>query len=185
MNDVLEGIDEEIKEDSKFFSYLKKISLFLISLFLIFLVLSYLVPGNNILNIIEGRFDSNEINDDFVINLENNSKVVFNFEIYKELRKIYLEEQENEFKVCLIGNKVGKTFYVSDLERPKIHSQDVFSVSAQECSDKTIIPLHSHPFKHCLFSSQDIKSYELFKKINEDGIIGLMCEEKRFSFYGY
>ena len=155
------------------------------ALFLILIVLTYLVPGNNLLDIIEGRFVSYPLEEDFFVSLRSGGKVIFGSEVYEELKIIYLEEQKNEFKVCLIGNKFGDDYKINDLKKPVIYNQDVFSVSAEQCGKETLIPLHSHPKNRCIFSFQDIKSYEAFKKINPDAIIGLMCEQKRFSFYGY
>jgi proteasome lid subunit RPN8/RPN11 len=53
------------------------------------------------------------------------------------------------------------------------------------CNKETIIDLHTHPFLHCIFSNQDIDSYEKYRKYNPDAIMALMCEENRVSMYGY
>jgi|SRR3989344_2225620 len=177
--------DKFNEEESKLHKAIKRIFIIIMALFLIMLILTYLVPGNNILSILEGRFVSVPIEEDFTANLDNGGKVVFSSSVYEELKQIYLKEQKNEFKVCLVGNKILDRYYITELRTPKTISQDVFSVYAEQCSKETLIPLHSHPFKHCIFSSQDIKSYELFKEINKDAIIGLMCEPARFNFYGY
>ena len=67
---------------------------------------------------------------------------------------------------------------------PKAFGQSVSHVSAELCNSNTIVALHSHPYKRCIFSEQDIKSYEAARQINPDAIIGLMCEADRFGFYG-
>lgn len=180
------GIEDEFNEgESKLTKIIKRIITIVIALSLILLVLTYLIPGNDLIQILQGRFVSAPLEEDFTVDLNNKGKVIFYSEVYNELKQIYLKEQKNEFKVCLVGNKINNNYYIYDLETPYIVSQDVFSVLAEECSKETLIPLHSHPYKHCIFSSQDIKSHERFKKINPEAIIGLMCEPVRFSFYGY
>lgn len=174
--------DKIPEEESKLRRILFKIFLIIVSLFLLFLFISYLVPGNYILNILEGRIVSAELNEDLTLNLKN-EKVIFKPEVYFELRDLYFKEQKNEFKVCLIGYKIENDYYISDLDIPKTYDQSFASVTANLCNKNTIIPLHSHPYKHCIFSQQDIKSYEAFKEINQDAIIGLMCEVNRFNFY--
>lgn len=182
---VLEGIEKEFnEEESKLNKIIKKVLITILALFLVVLVLSYLVPGTNLLSILEGRFVSSPL-DNFTIILEGGGSVVFEKEVYEELRTIYLKEQKNEFKVCLLGNKTNDIYYIKELESPKTFSKDVFSVSAEQCRKETLIPLHGHPFKHCIFSEQDVESFKEFKKINKDSIMGLMCEKGRFGFYGY
>ncbi|HLC37366.1 MAG TPA: hypothetical protein VJJ53_01145 [Candidatus Nanoarchaeia archaeon] len=176
--------DEFNEEEGKLRKVIKRAFIIATALFLVMIVLTYLVPGNNMLSILEGRFVSSSIDEDFTVTLDNGRKVIFSNGVYKELKQIYFKEQKNEFKVCLIGNKIQNNYYINKLGTPRIISQDVFSVYAEQCSKETLIPLHSHPFKHCIFSSQDIKSYEIFKEINKDAILGLMCEPARFSFYG-
>ena len=120
---VLEDIEKEFdQEDSKFWKIIKKIFVIVMALFLIILILTYLVPGNNLISIIEGRFVSAPINEDFTVSLDNGGKVIFENEVYEKLKIIYFEEQKHEFKVCLIGDKIGNSYFIDDLEKPKILS---------------------------------------------------------------
>lgn len=174
-------IDNQNIEESKIKSFIKKLSLFLIFLFLLYLFLSIFLFGFNIFSILEGRVESNKL-DSFKVDFKNGS-VIFNEDVYSQLKQIYLTTQKNEFKVCLTGYKKDLNYFVDGLYIPKTFEQTFNSVEAQICDDKTIISLHSHPFKRCLFSSQDIQNFNYFRKINPDGIIGLMCEVDRFTFY--
>lgn len=155
------------------------------AIFLVILITFYFVPGSYVLDILEGRLVSEKLNPDFSINLKNGGKVIFEKAAYEQLRKFYFAEQKNEFKACLLGKKEGGDYFVSGLYLPKTFGQSVSHVSAELCSKETIISLHTHPYAHCIFSPQDIKSYGAVRKINPSSFIGLMCGPDRFSFYGF
>jgi proteasome lid subunit RPN8/RPN11 len=179
-----ENIQEpEIEEESKVFRVIKKIILFIISIFLLFLILSYLLPFN-LLSIIPSQLNSYEINND-EITLKNNDLIIFENDTYDELLEFYNNNQQHEFKACLVGNKEDKLYKIEKIEIPVILSQDFSSVRAIPCTKETIISLHSHPFKSCYFSVHDINSYRLVKNINGEALIGIMCEPARFNFYGF
>lgn len=163
----------------------KKIFVAVTGLFLAVLLVSYLIPGNYILYLVEGHFSSYKLNSDLTIDLKNGGKIIFNETVYEELKQLYFAEQKNEFKVCLQGRKEGANYYIAGLYRPEIFGQSFSHVSAELCDENTIIPLHTHPYKHCIFSLQDIRNYEAVRKKNSDAIIGLMCEVDRFNFYGF
>jgi len=172
--------EEKLKRQKR-----KKIVIAIISLFLATIVIVYLIPGNYVLSIIGGQLASSKLDQNFVVELDNGGKVIFEAGVYAELKQLYLEEQETEFKVCLDGWKEGKDYYISGLNIPETYAQSFAHVSAELCSNNTIIPLHTHPYKHCILSEQDIQNYEAVKAVNPDAIIGLMCEIARFNFYGY
>ena len=177
-------LEEEIpEEESKLFRIIKKIILFTVSIFLLFLILSYLLPFN-LFSIIPSQLNSFEINNN-LITLKNNNLIIFENNSYNELLEYYNNNQQHEFKACLIGNKEENTFKIEKIEIPIILSQDFSSVRAIPCTKETIISLHSHPFKSCYFSVHDINSYKLVKSINNEALIGIMCEPARFNFYGF
>ena len=186
MEDELIATPEEIEaelteEDSPFKRTVKKIALGVIGLFLAMLIFTYLIPGTYVMSVLEGMFVSAKLQN-FTVPVQE-GHVIFEGAVYKELKEIYLAEQRNEFKVCLGGYKEGDDYYVNSLYKPIIHSQSFSHVSAEQCPAETIIPLHSHPYKSCIFSAQDIQSYEHFQSINPEAILGLICEVDRFSFY--
>ncbi len=180
LREISENEFEEKKPENK---KIKRLLLVAASIFLVILIVTYIVPGN-IFYILEGRIVSEKLTD-FSVNLKNSGKVVFEKSAYEKLRWLYFSEQRNEFKACLLGKKEGKDYFVSDLYLPKTFGQGVSHVSAELCNKETIISLHTHPYKRCIFSEQDIKSYEAVRQVNPDAIIGLMCEADRFGFYGF
>lgn len=150
---------------------MKKLLWVLTAVFILSIVIIYFLPGD-VLHILEGRIESSKL-EGFTAEYDG-GKVIFSEEVYNELKSLYLENQETEIKVCLTGEKVGEDYYITELYIPKTFSATVYSVVSEGCGD-ALISMHTHPFKHCLFSEQDIESSE--------GMIGLMCEIDRFSFY--
>jgi len=173
------------EEGSKAVKIVKRAFIVFLALFLIFLLFSYLVPGAHTLRVFEGLLASSSLNDDFSVDLSDGGRVVLEQKVYSELKDLYFENQKNEFKVCLEGEKQGNEYFVSGLVVPETYLKTFSSVSSQICSAETIIPLHSHPYRDCVFSEQDIKSYAAFRSLNPDAIMGLMCEIDRFAFYGF
>ena len=173
----------ETEEESKIIKFTKKLFIILISLFLIFLILTYLIPGSKILNIIEGKIISNELDNNLSITLKDNTKIIFNKNTYNELLKVYNNNQIHEFKICLHGTLNNNIYYLNKIEYPIIHSQDIFSVTATPCSKNTLVSLHSHPENHCIHSKQDINSHKKFQETNPTSLSAVMCSKKRFNFY--
>ena len=151
---------------------------------LLFLILSYLVPNYDFFWIVAGRLESYNIEDN-TITLKNGAKIIFHNDSYGDLTKIYYENQQHEFKACLIGSKENGNYYVEKIEIPKIFSQGFSSVTAEPCTKEAIISLHSHPYKSCFLSLHDVNGYKFVKDVNKDAIIGTMCESDRFNFYGH
>jgi len=179
--DEFEGILDVQEEESRVKRVLKGFFRGIIALFLIFLFISILIFGWNIMGILEGKVESSKL-EGFSVEFDDGI-VVFDKEVYEELKEIYVENQKTEVKICLKGYKDGEIYYINGLEMPEMYEKSVFHVVSEGCDSETIISMHTHPFKHCIFSKKDIESYELFKEVNEDGIIGLMCEIDRFTFY--
>ena len=174
--------NEQYEEDKP--SLIKKILLIFIGIFLIVLLVSYLLPGDYLVRVLQGQIVSSTLGSDYTLTLKNGDLVVFDPAVYTQLKEFYFEHQKDEFKVCLLGRKNNNHYLISGMAIPKVFSQSFAHVSAEQCSKETIIPLHKHPYKSCLFSQQDIRSYEAFHRINKDALIGLMCEIDRFTFYG-
>jgi proteasome lid subunit RPN8/RPN11 len=180
----IEDIDKQ-EEESRFRKVLKKTYVLITVFLLLILFLVNTAPGYHLISVLSGKIVSSTLEEDYTFNLKYGGKVVFNKKVYENLRQIYQENQKHEFKACLQGEKKNKDYYVDGIYIPKIYSQDVFSVSSQICNSSTIISLHSHPPLRCIFSEQDIKSYNNFKQINPRAMLGLMCDEERLTFFGY
>ena len=180
--DDLKGLSEEdlLKEIRKPFSRLGRL---LLGLFILLIFLPFLFPGD-FLTILEGRLDSARLSPHFTAPLEEGGRVLFDQGVYESLRRLYREHPRTEIKVCLLGDKLGRTYHVTGIYEPETYAQSVFSVTAENCPPNTIIALHTHPYRHCLLSVQDIQSYEASRRIHPEALVGVMCEESRFSFYG-
>ncbi len=182
LKDLEKELDE--KEESRLVKAIKRIFIIFISLLLLILILTYFVPGYPINDIIAGMIESSRIDENFAAALNNGNRVIFEPAVYNELKDIYYKNQRTEFKVCLKGYKINDDYRINELYIPKTYFQSFANVVSQECSSDTLIPLHKHPDKRCIFSVQDINSYNAFKRINNESIIGLMCGKDRFGFYG-
>ena len=172
-------------EESPVKRFLKRTYIVIIALFLILLLIVNTNTGYHLISLFSGKIVSSTLQEDYSFDLRYGGKVFFEKNIYDVLRDIYIRNQKTEFKVCLTGDKEDNNYLITGLYTPKIYAQDVFSVTSQICNNSTIISLHSHPPLRCIFSEQDITSYNRFKQINSDGMIGLMCGEERLSFFGY
>jgi hypothetical protein len=175
-----DALKDPSKEPSKLYRWFIGISgLLVIGIFL----LVYLGNGQS-LSFIEGRAKSSTISSEYVLKLENGREVHFTKSVYDSLVLLLRNSEGNEFKACLLGQKDGTKYEIDSFYIPKVYGRGYDHVIAELCNEKTLIPLHSHPIDNCVFSDQDLKSYEQFKSVNPDALMGLMCSVDRFSFYG-
>ncbi len=186
---IPEEIPKEIPE-SPFLKAIKRILLITTGLFLVYLMLSYVGVGEYMLNIFEGQLTSSllEANNTFI--LENKTTIQFSEEVYEQLFHLYITSQEHEFAACLYGNyskneNGEKTYLLTSLMQPKTYRETFNQVISSGCDADAFIFLHSHPYKHCLFSEQDLQTHKSFAAKNPVGLSAIMCEEERFTFYGY
>ncbi|MCM2325362.1 MAG: hypothetical protein NDI94_02775 [Candidatus Woesearchaeota archaeon] len=178
-------IEEEIKEESKLLKAIKRGYIIIISLLLISLIFFSSSVGFHIISLFSGRIVSSPLNADYSFDLKEGGRVVFEKDVFLGLQKIYDENQKHEIKACLLGRKDGRDYLVNSFYIPVIYNQEVYSVTAKICNSETIISMHSHPALHCIFSEQDVISFNAFRKVNPDGIIGLLCGRERMTFFGY
>lgn len=148
---------------------------------ILLLILAF--SGNGALSrYFEGRLLSASISETDEVALEQ-GVLVFKPAVYEELKQIFLDNQEAEYKVCLIGEKIGEEYVVTDLYIPSIYERTVYSVRSAGCNAETIVSLHTHPYEQCVFSEQDLRSAEAFRKVNPEGISAVMCTLDRFTVY--
>ena len=183
IKEVQEEHEELKKEESKLFKTLKRIYVIIIALVLLSLLLVNTQTGYHLVSLVSGKLVSSQLNEDYSFDLKQGGKVYFDELVWKQLSYIYENNQKHEFKVCVTGEKVNNSYYATGIYEPYIYKQDVFSVTYQPCNSSTIISLHSHPPLSCVFSQQDMRSYEMFQTINKDGIVGLMCDWDTLTFY--
>ena len=104
-------------------------------------------------------------------------------EVMEELKEIYLSNQAVEFKACLKGNKVDEIYIIDELYIPETFSQQFNRVVAEPCSSDSLVSLHSHPYKRCVPSQQDIRNFNLFKERSPEALMIVMCEPNKFSIH--
>ncbi len=179
MHDLLsrKEIDEILEKDSK----IKKIIVGILSIFLLILICSYFLLGYHLYTIIAGNYESHAIEGNKIFTEEYN--IVFLNEEYENLKNNYLENENVEISACLRGYK-EKNYFIEEVYFPDIISQDVSHVTYKSCPAGTIIWLHSHPYKRCIASSQDIKTLKIQKNNFEGALMMIMCSLNQFNIYG-
>ena len=178
MEDIKTEINEEIGKEE---SLIKKGIIALVAIFIIGLMLSYVFVVYPIGDIIKGRIESSQIKNE-VIDLGNFS-IFFENQTYSNIKKMYFDEQKTEFSMCLLGTKENDFYYVKSFYVPETYSKTFSQVSFKSCSQDTIILLHTHPYKSCIASEQDIQTLNETKKDNPNALMVIMCEPERFSVY--
>ncbi len=173
--------EEKDTEESHIWKIIRRIFLIIIGLFLLILILT----TTGLQHAIEKSIVSVVLQDNYALSLPNNTIVVFTEEAYLELWDYYASHQKQEFAVCLYGNLENKTYIITTVSVPETFSATLYQVIFEGCDASAIISLHSHPYSECVFSEQDIASYKKFAQKNPYGMTAIMCEETRFSFYGY
>jgi proteasome lid subunit RPN8/RPN11 len=172
-----EDILDELEEKESIF---KKILVVLVAIFLLFLVLSYILASYPLFPIIASLSES-KIAENETIKLEDFS-IIFTEGTYEELQEIYHLDQSVEMAACLKG-EYNQDYIIDEVYQPEIFEQTFNHVSFKACSQDTLILLHSHPFRRCIASSQDLQTLENIKQRNPDSIMVIMCEPDRFSIY--
>ncbi len=173
MDEHLEPI-EDYEEEPR-----KRWYLVLLAMGLIFLMVSFTLTSGSVREIIVSLAESSTIEDGLV---EQDVTVAFSDESYAQLVSLYNDNLAQEFKVCLAGSFNG-TYYIDTVYEPTMYEQSWNHVVSEPCPSDTLIALHSHPYRHCTASAQDLSNLEAAQLDNPDALIGIMCEDDRFHFY--
>ena len=160
---------------------LKKVVVRTIGIFLLFLLSSYFLLAYPIFPILESLLESKEATNNKI--LLNEFTINFLEETYNDIQYNYHINQSVEFVSCLEGRKKGKEYFVERVYVPEISDQSFNHVSFKPCSEDTIILLHSHPYRRCIASGQDISTLDNIKELNPERMMIMMCEPNRFSVY--
>jgi hypothetical protein len=163
-------------------SKLKRIYIFLVSIFILVIFLVYIFSTSVGTDILAGWVSSSVVKENEV-DFSFDGKLVFVGNSLKDLRGIYLENQKVEFKACLKGNKKGRVYSITEIYIPVTYFQKFNQVIAEPCSEDSLVSLHSHPFRRCIPSEQDFRSFNEFKKRQQEGLMIVMCEDSRFGIY--
>ncbi len=184
MNDDILNITEEqlLKEIPEKPSRWKKILTFSTALFLIFLIASYAWVSYDLDDIIISLFESKTLKENRV-EINDTTSLVFKEGTYQTLLKKYLENQDKEFKACLLGIIKNDDYEVTQVIIPEMTEQSFNQVISKSCPEKTIAELHSHPYRRCIESEQDLKTKALTATTNPKILTIIMCEKNRFKAY--
>ena len=112
---------------------------------------------------------------EFSILFENNTALA--------LESLYLQEQREEFSVCLQGTYENKIYTITSLYQPQTYQRTFSHVTFEACSSDTLIMLHSHPYKRCIASQTDLDTLAESKERNSKILMVVMCEPRRFAVY--
>tara|TARA_Y100000034_G_C6688057_1_gene302808 strand:+ start:71 stop:580 length:510 start_codon:yes stop_codon:yes gene_type:complete len=166
-------MEEEIEEEKPSIWY--RVIILLMGLFLIFLMISWTFVTYPIGNILEGML----VSEKSVDNTLSFGNITLSFEgnTMDKLKQTYLNNQEKEFSVCLIGN--GNE--IASLYQPKTYSSSFNHVTSEPCSEDTLIMLHSHPYKSCIPSQTDLNTLKKAQERNPKLLMIVMCEPNRFN----
>ena len=160
---------------------LKKFFVYVFTIFTLVIVVLYMLMANDFQDILAGLLVSTTITKDLKMEYKDYT-ITFSPDVYKSLKNLYFVNARNEFKACLSGSIKDNDYLITSLKVPSIFSQSVFHVTSSSCTN-SLIDLHSHPYKHCVFSQQDISTYSIMKKSNPDILLAIICEPDRFTFY--
>ncbi|MCA9478334.1 MAG: hypothetical protein KC535_04255 [Nanoarchaeota archaeon] len=179
-----EDLEEELPEE-----HLREVPFFnrfvvpVISVLLLLLLISYFVLGP-IHTTIRGQLASSALkNDEYQF---GDYLLLFYNDTAGELESIYQTYQEEklvETSVCLQGLVYNHTYAIQDIYYPKIYSASFSSVTFEPCPKDTVVMLHTHPYKSCLASDQDLKTLEKNKEGSPDLLMLVMCEQRRYTLY--
>ncbi|MBI2572687.1 hypothetical protein HYV86_02415 [Candidatus Woesearchaeota archaeon] len=153
----------------------------LIGMFLLAIFLGSYLAYSPISKTIESSFTSALIESDIIriydleLHFENNSA--------QDITYLYLQEQEAEFSLCLFGEKQENIYRIISFIQPTQYKRTFNQVTFQACPPQTLILFHTHPYKSCLASTQDIITLRESQKENPNMLMVIMCEPARFAVY--
>ena len=167
--DIIKDIKLDNEKERIKKAKIKKIFLTTLTIFILIITVIYLTSAYGVLEIIAGLLISDKLDNNFTTNYQQYT-ITFNPKTYQQLKNLYFSNLQHEFKACLSGTKTNNEYKITEITIPKIFSQSVFHVTSSGCQKETLISLHSHPYKRCIFSEQDINSYKKLKKTNPEAL---------------
>jgi len=170
--------EEDIKDEKP--SKWKKPVLILIGLFMILLFVVAFAANGTIQNFFTNEIVSTKIQDK---QAESNAiSISFHGTTYEDLLQIYLDNQETEVKVCMLGEVEDDNYIVTELYEPK-QIKFFSSVHYTPCNLKTVVSLHTHPINACVPSNTDITTIKAYRIINPKVLGIVMCNTDKLAFY--
>ncbi len=160
---------------------IKKAILLCIGVFLVLLMFSYIFATFPIGDIIQGKAQSTLLQGNMLILPE--FLIIFQNNTAGELELLYLQEQREEFSVCLQGKYENNIYSVTSLYQPTTYRRTFSHVSFESCNAETVIMLHSHPYKRCTASQTDLDTLQKSQEHNPAMLMVVMCEPRRLAVY--
>ncbi len=161
----------------------------ILSLFILILFLSTYLVFFPLSRTVEGSFHSAALEantldvDQLHLEFQDNTA--------QKIQDLYLNEQQTEFSLCLFGEKTDpndhkesiSTYSITSFMQPTQYSQTFSEVQFAPCPENTLILFHTHPYKSCLASDQDIRTLRESQQQTPGMLMLIMCESERFAVY--
>lgn len=160
---------------------IKKIVLLFIGIFLAILMFSYIFATFPIGDIIQSKAQSTLLQGNMLILAE--FLIIFENNTATQLESLYLQEQREEFSVCLQGKYENNLYTITSLYQPTTYRRTFSHVTFESCDAETLIMLHSHPYKRCIASQTDLNTLAKSKELNPTVLMVVMCEPNRYAVY--
>lgn|SRR3989338_1482984 len=159
----------------------KKIFVFIIGIIAILGMVTFIFGTFPIGDIIQGKTQSALLQGNMLILPE--FSIVFENNTAQALEELYLEEQQEEFSLCLQGTVSENRHSITSLYQPVTYRRAFNHVTFESCNANTLIMLHSHPYKRCVASQTDLDTLQKSQKENPQMLMVVMCEQRRFAVY--
>lgn len=163
-------------------SKLKKVYIFIISFFLLIIFVTFFTTTPGVRDVIFGFIESSTL-DEKRVSINPSNFLIFEKDSYESLIRLHNENLDLEFKACLNGHVKDGDYYIDTVIQPETFFQSYKQVIAEPCPTTSLVDLHSHPFRMCLPSEQDFRSFSQFKERNPQALMAILCEVDRFNFY--
>lgn len=160
---------------------IKKAALLGIGVFIVLLMLSYTFVTFPIGDIIQGKTQSTLLQGNMLILPE--FTIIFQNNTSSALESLYLQEQREEFSVCLRGTYENNLYSITSLYQPLTYRRTFNQVTFEPCNAQTLIMLHSHPYKRCTASQTDLETLRKSQVENPAILMVVMCEPRRLAVY--
>ena len=162
---------------------LKKMLILFLTCFLLLLILSYFLFNPFIFTLLSGFTETNTLNEENLLIIKKGTNFIFEKEVYLQLKELFIKNEGQEFKTCILGKKEETTYHLTSLFTPEIYSQEFTKVVSAPCPAGTLIDVHSHPQNHCIPSYHDLQVLKRLKEENPEIILAVMCNLNKFNLY--
>jgi len=160
---------------------IQQIILFIIGIIAILGMVTFIFGTFPIGDIQQGKTQSTLLQENMLILPE--FSIIFENNTAQALEELYLEEQREEFSVCLQGTFENNIYSIHSLYQPFTYRRAFNRVAFESCDASTLIMLHSHPYKRCTASPTDLDTLKKSQGQNPLMLLVVMCEPQRYAVY--